>query len=48
MSAPEALKQSRTVGIRVGVDGYHLALEASPPPLPEVPDLLALHTAYTS
>jgi len=45
MSAAEALKQARAAGIRVGIDGDDLALEASAPPPAEVLDLLARHKA---
>lgn len=45
MSAAETLKQARAAGIRVGIDGNDLTLEASAPPLAEVHDLLARHKA---
>jgi len=45
MSAAEALKQARAAGIRLGIDGDDLALEASAPPPAEVLDLLARHKA---
>jgi hypothetical protein len=45
MSAVEALKQARVAGIRVGIDGDFLDLEASVPPPPEVLDLLARYKA---
>ena len=45
MSAAEALMQARAAGIRVGIDGGHLALEASAPPPAEVLDLLVQHKA---
>jgi hypothetical protein len=44
MSAAEALKAALAVGIRVGVDGDDLMLEASAPP-PAVLDLLSRHKA---
>ncbi len=43
MSAVEALKQARSSGVRVGIDGDFLDLEASAPPPAEVLDLLARH-----
>ena len=45
MSAAEALEQARAAGIRVGIDGDQLALEASAPPPGEVLDLLARYKA---
>jgi hypothetical protein len=45
MSAVEALKQARAVGVRLSVDGGELALEAAAPPPPEVLQLL---TRYKS
>jgi hypothetical protein len=45
VSAADALKQARAAGIRVGIDGDHLALEASAPPPGEVLDLLARYKA---
>jgi len=45
MSAAEALKQARAAGIRLGIDGDDLALEAFAPPPAEVLDLLARHKA---
>ena len=45
MSAAEALTQARGAGIRVGIDGNDLALEAPAPPPAEVLDLLARHKA---
>ena len=45
MSAAEALKRARAAGIRLGIDGDALALEASAPPPAEVLDLLARHKA---
>jgi hypothetical protein len=45
MSAAEALKKARAAGIRLGIDGDDLALEASAPPPAEVLDLLARHKA---
>jgi hypothetical protein len=43
MSAAEALKAARVAGIRVGIDGDDLVLEASVPPLASVLDLLSRH-----
>lgn len=45
MSAVEALKQARSSGVRVGIDGDFLDLEASAPPPAEVLDLLMRHKA---
>lgn len=45
MSAAEALIQARAAGIRVRIDGDHLALEAPAPPPSEVLDLLARYKA---
>jgi hypothetical protein len=45
MSAAEALKAARAAGIRVGIDGDDLMLEASAPPPPAVLDLLSRHKA---
>jgi hypothetical protein len=45
MSAAEALKQARAAGIRLGIDGDDLALEAPAPPPAEVLDLLVRHKA---
>jgi hypothetical protein len=45
MSAAEALKAARAVGICVGIDGNDLVLEASAPPLPAVLDLLSHYKA---
>ena len=45
MNAVEALKQARSSGIRVGIDGDDLVLEASAPPPAEALDLLARHKA---
>ena len=43
MNAVEALKQAQSSGIRVGIDGDDLVLEASAPPPAEVLDLLKRH-----
>jgi hypothetical protein len=45
MSAAEALKAARAAGIRVGIDGDDLMLEAAAPPPPAVLDLLSRHKA---
>ncbi len=45
MSAVEALKQARSSGVRVSINGDFLDLEASAPPPAEVLDLLARHKA---
>jgi hypothetical protein len=45
MSAADALTLARAAGIRVGIDGEALVLEASAPPPAEVLDLLARHKA---
>ena len=45
MSAAEALQAARAAGIRVGIDGNDLVLEASAPPPPAVLDLLSHHKA---
>jgi hypothetical protein len=45
MSATEALKRARAAGIRVGIDGDDLVLEASVPPPAAVIDLLSRHKA---
>lgn len=45
MSAAEALTQARAAGIRLGIDGDDLALEASAPPPAAVLDLVARHKA---
>lgn len=45
VSAAEALTQARAAGIRVGIDGEALVLEASAPPPAEVLDLLTRHKA---
>jgi hypothetical protein len=45
MSAGEALKAARAIGIRVGIDGDDLVLEASAPPPCAVLDLLSRHKA---
>lgn len=43
MSAAEALKAARATGIRLGIDGDALTLEAATAPPPTVIDLLARH-----
>ena len=45
MSAAEALKAARAAGIRLGIDGEDLVLEASAPPPAAVLDLLSRHKA---
>jgi hypothetical protein len=45
VSAAEALKAARAAGIRVGIDGDDLVLEASAPPEPALLDLLSRHKA---
>ncbi|HZR77001.1 hypothetical protein [Bradyrhizobium sp.] len=45
MSAAEALKVARAAGVRLGIDGDALALEAATAPPPAVLDLLAQHKA---
>jgi hypothetical protein len=45
MSAAEALKAARTAGIRLGIDGDALTLEASAAPAPAGLDLLSRHKA---
>jgi hypothetical protein len=45
MSAAEALKVARAVGVRLGIDGDALTLEAATAPPPTVLDLLARHKA---
>ena len=45
MSAAEALKAARAAGIKLGIDGDHLVLEAAVPPPPAVIDLLSSHKA---
>lgn len=45
MSASEALLQAREAGVRVRIDGDHLALEASAPPQAGVLDILARYKA---
>lgn len=45
MTASEALLQAREAGVRVRIDGDHLALEASAPPPAEVLDILARYKA---
>lgn len=43
MSATEVLKQARSAGVRIRIDGDHLALEGSAPPPEEMLELLARH-----
>lgn len=45
MSAAEALKAARAAGVRLGIDGNALTLEAATVPPPTVLDLLARHKA---
>jgi len=45
MSAVEALKAARAAGVRLGIDGDALTLEAATAPPPIVLDLLARHKA---
>jgi hypothetical protein len=45
MSAAEALKAVRAAGIRVGIDGDDLMIEALEPPPSALLDLLARHKA---
>ncbi|MGE3066942.1 MAG: hypothetical protein AB7F51_17040 [Pseudorhodoplanes sp.] len=45
MSAAEALKAARAAGVRLGIDGDALTLEAVTAPPPTVLDLLARHKA---
>jgi hypothetical protein len=45
MSAVEALKAARAAGVRVGIDGDALTLEASEAPSPGVLGLLSRHKA---
>lgn len=45
MSAAEALKAAREAGLRLGIDGYDLTLEASAAPPPAVIELLSRHKA---
>jgi hypothetical protein len=45
MSAAQALKAARAAGVRLGIDGDALTLEASVAPPPDVLDLLARHKA---
>jgi hypothetical protein len=45
MSAAQALKAARAAGVRLGIDGDALTLEASAAPPPDVLDLLARHKA---
>jgi hypothetical protein len=45
VSAAEALKAARAAGVRLGIDGDALTLEAATAPPPAVLDLLARHKA---
>jgi hypothetical protein len=45
MSAVQALKAARDVGIHIGIDGNDLVLEASMPPPAAVLDALSRHKA---
>jgi hypothetical protein len=45
MRAAEALKMARAAGIKLGIDGDDLVLEASAPPRAAVLDLLSRHKA---
>ena len=45
MSALQALKTARDAGVRIGVDGDALTLDANAAPPPAVLELLALHKA---
>src|SRR6185436_6697612 len=45
MSATEALKAARAAGVRVGIDGDDLVLEALAPPPSALLDLLSRHKA---
>ncbi len=45
MSASEALKTARAIGIKIGLDGDDLVLEASTPPPAAVLDALSRHKA---
>jgi hypothetical protein len=45
MSAAEAFKAARAAGVKLGIDGDALTLEASTAPPPAVLDLLARHKA---
>ena len=45
MTAPEALKAARSAGIKIGLDGDDLVLEASAPPPAAVIDALSRHKA---
>ena len=45
MSATATLKAAHAAGIRLGIDGDALVLEASAPPSPALLDLLARHKA---
>jgi hypothetical protein len=43
MSALEALKKARAVGIRLDIDGEDLMLQAPAPPPPNVVEALSIH-----
>jgi hypothetical protein len=45
MSAAEALKAARAVGIQFGIDGDDLVLQAPAPPPPAMIEVLSLHKA---
>jgi hypothetical protein len=45
MSAAQALKAARAAGVRLGIDGKDLTLEADAAPPPSVIDLLTCHRA---
>jgi hypothetical protein len=45
MSAAQALKEARAAGVRLGIEGDDLVLEASAPPPAAVLDLLSRHKA---
>jgi hypothetical protein len=45
MSAAQALKAARAAGVRLGIDGKNLMLEADAAPPPSVIDLLTCHRA---
>lgn len=45
MSAPEALKAARAAGVRLGIDGDNVTLEAATAPPPALLDLLSRHKA---
>jgi hypothetical protein len=45
MSAAQALQMARAAGVRIGIEGVALTLEADAAPPPDVLDLLARHKA---